>query len=172
MDDLRALVLVGMMGSGKSTVGKRLADSLGREHRDTDDLVRGRLCRSIEEIFARYGEPTFRQHETSILKGLEPGPYVLSTGGGIVLGEENWTEMRRLGTTLYLRVGLETLVARLTASKRKRPLLQTERWPERLASILEARRPLYEQADLVVDVDVEPIEVAIGRIREALGVGD
>src|SRR3954464_1775303 len=89
----RCWILVGMMGAGKTSLGRSLAGLSGREHLDTDHLLQRRLGRPIPQLFNIYGEATFRDHETSILKGLEPGPSVISTGGGIVLRPVNWVEM-------------------------------------------------------------------------------
>lgn len=154
----KAWILVGMMGAGKSATGRRLAEGTGRAYQDTDTLLQNRFGRPVAGIFATYGEQTFREHETSILKGLEPGPIVLATGGGIVLREENWREMKRLGPTLYLRATPETLICHLSSSQKKRPLLEVEDWEERLRTLLSSRIPFYERADLVVDIDDLGIE--------------
>src|SRR5437868_3400733 len=98
----RTWVLVGMMGAGKSAVGRALAGLAAREFVDTDQLLQNRFGRPVSQIFQHYGEETFRDHETNILRGLAPGRFVLSTGGGIVLREANWLEMRRLGVVIYL----------------------------------------------------------------------
>lgn len=157
-----------MMGAGKSTVGKALATLDGREFLDTDALLQARLGRPIAQIFSIYGEDTFRDHETSILRGLEPGPSVVSTGGGIVLREENWEEMRRLGTTIFLDCTPETLIDRLERSKRKRPLLQVEDWQDRLRALLALRLPLYRRADVVISMDDFDIDDAALRVQDVL----
>ena len=141
------------MGAGKSAVGRGLAEASGREYQDTDTLLQNRFGRPVTGIFATYGEATFRDHETSIVKGLVPGPTVLATGGGLVVREANWLELRRLGPTLYLRATAETLIEHLETSQKKRPLLQVENWEERVRTLLEARRDQYEKADLTVDID-------------------
>jgi shikimate kinase len=165
----RTWILVGMMGSGKSSVGRKLAELSGRPFQDTDLLLQNKLGRSIPQIFQIYGEDAFRDHETSVLRSLEPTGAVLATGGGIVLREANWNELRRLGTIIYLRASLETLLERLEASKKKRPLLADEGWTDRLALLLEARRSLYEMADVVVDVDNRTLEDAASSILTAVG---
>lgn len=147
-----------MMGSGKTTVGRALARLSHRTFEDTDAMLQHRLGRSISQLFRIYGEETFREHETGILRSLEPGATVLSTGGGIVLREANWLEMRRLGVTIWLDASLDLLCARLERSRRKRPLLEVDDWRARLADLLESRRPLYAKADLrieIVDEDEE-----------------
>ena len=113
-------------------------------------------------------EECFRQHENSILKSLEPSEIVLATGGGIVTQEANWPELRRLGTTIYLKSSLENIVDRLERSKKVRPLLQTENWKERVETIFTARKHLYERADLTFDVDGMDQQEAAGKIVETL----
>lgn len=156
-------ILLGMMGAGKSTVGKFLAERSGRPFLDVDALLQRRFGRPIHQVFALYGEDAFRGHETSVLRGLEPSACVLATGGGIVLREENWAEMGRLGITLYLDAGVETLEGRLRESKKRRPLLEVDNWEGRLVDLLEARKPYYERADLRLDVSGCLLEEAAER---------
>jgi len=164
----RTWILVGMMGSGKSSVGRTLAELSGRLFQDTDLLLQNKLGRSIPQIFQIYGEDAFRDHEASVLRSLEPAGAVLATGGGIVLREGNWDELRRLGITVYLRASLETLLERLEASKKKRPLLADEGWTDRLAALLETRKQFYERADLSVDVDGKTLQDAASSILAAV----
>lgn len=158
-----------MMGAGKSTVGRALAEITGREFVDTDLVLQGRLGRTIAQVFQVYGEDTFRDHETSVLRALESTPSILSTGGGIVLREENWTEFERLGTTIYLQASLETLIDRLEKGKKKRPLLLVEDWEARLGQLLEARTPIYERAEVTVNVDGAEMDEVVQRVLAALG---
>jgi shikimate kinase len=164
----RCWILLGMMGAGKSSIGRALAELSGREFIDTDLLLQSRLGRPIPQIFQIYGEPTFRDHESSILRSLEPQPAVLATGGGIVLREENWVELRRLGTTIFLDASAETITDRLARSKKKRPLLQVDDWPDRVKILLEQRLPLYRNADIVVPVDDVDLEVGAQRVLDAI----
>lgn len=142
-----------MMGAGKSSIGRLLAERAGRDFADTDTLLVHRLGRPIPQIFRLYGEPAFRDHETSILRNLEPGALVLATGGGTVLRTENWDELRRLGTTIYLQASLSTLLGRLERTRYRRPLLLADDWHGRVAEILRGREGLYRQADLSISVD-------------------
>jgi len=160
-------ILVGMMGAGKSSIGRALADASGRDFVDTDLLLQGRLGRPISQVFQLYGEDAFRSHESTVLRSLEPSPIVLATGGGIVIRDENWDEMRRLGRICYLRATPETLIERLDKSKKRRPLLDTESWEDRLRTLLNSRIPLYEKADFIVDVDQGEMEDAAERVRQA-----
>jgi shikimate kinase len=164
----RCWILVGMMGAGKSSVGRALSELGNREFWDTDLMLQNRLGRPISQIFQVYGEEAFRDHETSILRSLEPGEAVLSTGGGIVVREANWDEMQRLGTTIYLEASPETLISRLEASKKKRPLLQVENWPDRLRELLSKREPLYQKADVRVSLDGLDVVAAAEQILAAL----
>lgn len=144
-----------MMGSGKTTVGQMLAQRADRLFWDTDALLQAKLGRPVSQLFHVYGEEAFRSHETALLASLEPAAAVLSTGGGIVVREENWKHLRRLGHTVYVRVEPEILKSRLKRSKRRRPLLWREDWRERIDEILSERRELYEQADAAVDIGDE-----------------
>ena len=135
---------------------------------DTDLLLQHRFGRPVYQIFDVYGEDAFRQHETSILRSLEPCNAVLATGGGIVQRDANWTELRRLGITIYLRASTETIIARLTASKKKRPLLMADAWPERVIELLQKRSPLYEQADVSVEVDSDDVVSVAKKVLQAL----
>lgn len=161
-------ILVGMMGAGKTTIGRGLAGRSGREFRDTDSLLQKRFGRPVSEIFRVYGEETFRDHETSILKGLEPGPIVLATGGGIVLRDANWVEMRRLGTVVFLDVESDVLQDRLERSKKRRPLLSVDDWQSRFRAILNERRERYELADHCLTVADEDNEAIIDRLLRVL----
>jgi len=162
------LILVGMMGAGKSTVGMALAEILQVPFEDTDNMLQHKLGSSIKKIFGLYGEEAFRHHETSILKSIEKGPGILATGGGIVLYERNWEELRRLGTTIFLDVSATQLKDRLEKSRRKRPLLEIEDWQEKFDEMYAQRRPLYEQADIIFEVNIDGLESCANLIIEKL----
>jgi shikimate kinase len=166
----KAWVLLGMMGAGKSAVGRALAALSGRQHVDTDQMLQARLGRPISQLFRIYGEQTFRDHETSILRSLQPQRQVISTGGGIVTRDENWQELKRLGVTVFLDADISDLVRRLAASKKRRPLLEVDDWESRVEAILAERRPLYARADLRVCISGVSIEecaaLVLKRIQE------
>lgn len=158
------------MGCGKSTVGRALAQASGRSHIDTDRELERRLGSSINKLFTVYGEQAFRDHETALLRSLEPTPIVISTGGGTVLRDQNWIEIGRLGTSIYLQATLEVLFARLERGKWRRPLLSSDDWKSRVEQILLAREHLYQRADLTVSLDMrtteEIVESILGRLGE------
>lgn len=156
------------MGAGKSSIGRALAELSGRTFVDTDLLLQNRLGRPVSQIFQIYGESAFRDHETSVLRSLDPGESVISTGGGIILRSENWDEFARLGVTVFLDARFEILIERLTASKKKRPLLQVDDWEKRTETLLDSRIHLYRQADISVRVDDVELTEAAGRVMDAI----
>ena len=146
------LFLVGLMGAGKSTIGRHLAKSLGMEFVDSDHEIERRTGASIPLIFDVEGEAGFRQREKKVIDELtQRDGIVLATGGGAVLDPENRACLRERGKVIYLYATIEQLLAR-TAKDRNRPLLQTADPRARLQELLLARDILYrEVADLVVD---------------------
>ena len=166
------LYLIGMMGAGKTTIGKLLAARLGYRFFDTDTVVEQAAGQSIAEIFADSGEASFRQLETQVLAELcAYKKLTIATGGGIVLQRQNWSYLRH-GVVLWLDVPLEELHQRLE-SDTTRPLLQTADLAARLQSILEQRRSLYVQADVRVscwpnETPEAIVERAIVQIQQAL----
>lgn len=157
-----------MMGSGKSSVGRQLAEISSRPFEDTDMLLERRFGRTVSQIFKVYGEEAFRGHETSVLQSIEPHDCVLATGGGIVMREANWTELHRLGTTVYLRASIDSLINRLESSKRKRPLLMVDSWEDRLRELVAIRKPYYQRADIIVDTAYEPVEVVAQEVMSRI----
>ena len=157
------LVLCGMMGAGKSTIGVKIAELTGRRWYDTDGVISDRYGK-ISDIFEYYGEPHFRKLETEVVKELaEQDNLVISTGGGLVLKSENNATLQKNGKIVFLRASLQTLNQRLVVDG-TRPLLQasTESISDRLARLLKERSPIYEHvADYIVDVDNKtPLEIA------------
>jgi shikimate kinase len=161
-----SLFLIGFMGVGKSTLGRTLARMTGAELVDLDALIMEQVGLSIPEIFSRFGEETFRRHETAALLSLAQGPpRVVATGGGVVGRAENWTCMRQQGVVVYLQAGWEVLSRRI-GDGAGRPLAQgAER--ERLQQLWRQRLPLYEQADLIVDASLACPEDVARRILDA-----
>ncbi len=168
---MKAWVLVGMMGAGKTTVGRKLAELSGREFIDTDQLIVNRLGKSIEKIFEQYGESTFREHEASIISSLLEGSSVVSTGGGAILRAENAENLKRIGTTVYLRVPKDQLIERLESSRRKRPLLKREDWKTVFGQIFDDRQAAYERCDHIVDLNDLTHDQAAAALMEVLHNG-
>lgn len=149
------IILIGFMGSGKSTVGTRLSYRLKCVFSDTDKMIEKKENRSISEIFAAEGEEYFREAETELLRKLRESRtrQILSVGGGTPLRAENRKLLRELGTVLYLKVSAETVYERLKGDA-TRPLLQAENPMERIKALLEEREEIYrEAADMIVEVD-------------------
>jgi len=170
---VRSIVLIGMMGAGKSSVGRCLQRRIGLARFDTDEIVASKFGLSIPEIFSRYGENRFRQVEAEALAELAPAESVIIvTGGGIVLREENVDLIKRLGTVVWLAAEEETLFER--ASRRgNRPLLQTESPRETLSEMLRVRAPLYAKAaDFRVDTTTltheEVADVILDKIENRI----
>jgi shikimate kinase len=147
-----AIVLIGFMGSGKSSVGRILERKKGWPRFDTDEMVSSRFGRAIPEIFSEFGEEEFRKAETEALEQLSPAhPAVIVTGGGIVLRPGNVEVLRRVGRLVHLEADEETLFRRVSR-RATRPLLQTENPRATLAELLRDRLPLYRQA---ADVNID-----------------
>lgn len=165
------LILCGMMGAGKTTIGIKIADITGRRWYDTDGMIVDKYGK-ISDIFEYYGEAHFRKLETEIVRELaKQDGLVVSTGGGLVLKKENNELLQRNGKIVFLRASLETLAARLNVDG-ERPLLHTstESLRDRLARLLQERTSVYEQAaDYIVDVDGKTVETIVKEIIEITG---
>ena len=163
------ITLTGFMGSGKTTVGKVLADFLGCPFMDLDDLIVKKAGKSIPEIFAQDGEPAFRQLEARLLRQTvekyTENTVVLALGGGAVTAPASAALLREKTVCIYLRATLDTLLARLAGETAGRPLAD-----DALAERLAAREPLYEEtAHVTIDTDgLSPDEVADEIIISAL----
>jgi shikimate kinase len=145
------IVLTGMMGSGKSTVGKELADRLNFNYIDTDDMIEEQVGKSINEIFEKAGQEAFRRHEKDAVRlvALLDG-YVISTGGGVVTDRENIKELKKKSVIVYLDATPEVLYQRLK-KKKNRPLLKVKDPLAKLKEILKERRKAYSRADITVE---------------------
>lgn len=144
----RSVVLVGMMGAGKTAIGKSLAERLGVNFADTDAAMEAASQSTIAEIFETFGEPFFRERETEVLTRLLGGaPKILSTGGGAFLAERNREVIAREGVALWLRASTDLLWERVR-HKDTRPLLRTPNPRQTLEELVAARTPAYELAAL------------------------
>lgn len=168
----RTLVLVGMMGAGKSSVGKRLAQALDLPFKDADEEIERAAGHTISEIFALRGEAEFREGERRVIaRLLDDPPHVLSTGGGAFVHPDTRALVRRKAISIWLRAEPEVL-ARRVGRKDTRPLLQGKDPREVLAELLRAREPSYSQADLIVESSDGPhlatVEVIIAALKARL----
>ena len=162
----RSLYLVGMMGSGKTSTGRPLAEQLGYGFVDADAVIEQAAGCSIPEIFERDGEAGFRALESQVLNAIgQRHSLVVATGGGVVTQQENWG-LLHTGIVVWLDVVPEQLMQRLRADSTVRPLLQTDDPDAALNALLNRRRPLYAEADLTVVIDQEtPDAVADGILQ-------
>jgi shikimate kinase len=156
----KTLSLVGMMGAGKTAIGRRLAARLNIPFVDADDEIETAAGRSIEDIFAKYGETEFRQGEYRVIDRLLNDPlHVLATGGGAFINAETRRELRRRSISLWLRADLDVLWHRVNR-RSDRPMLKTPDPRGTLAKLIETRYPFYAEADITVDsVDGPPEEI-------------
>jgi shikimate kinase len=165
----RSVVLVGMMGAGKSSVGRRLAVRLGVPFVDADVEIEKAAGMTISEIFAAHGEPYFRAGETRVIaRLLEGGPQVLATGGGAFMNVDTRAAIRAKGISVWLRATHDVLNRRI---KRRgdRPLLKGAADPaETLRKLIEERDPVYAEADLTVESRDVPHETIVDEILEGL----
>ena len=154
-DKNRNIILVGYMGCGKSTVGRKAARALEYQFLDTDSVIEEEEGVSIAKLFEIKGETYFREKETELLRRLLSGPKgnVIATGGGLPMREENAALLKELGTVIYLKPTIDTLVTRLSGDK-TRPLLQNVNIREKVETMLAVRGPVYEAvADVVLETD-------------------
>ncbi|SFR17373.1 shikimate kinase [Poseidonocella sedimentorum] len=165
----KTVVMVGMMGAGKSAIGRALAERLGVPFLDSDAEIERAAAMSISEIFARDGESFFRRRETEVIRRLlEGAPCVLSTGGGAFLSERNRRLIAERGVSVWLDADLDLLWARVR-NKDTRPLLRTDNPRETLATLQDQRVPSYAEATLrVMAEEGLSIEAMTQRVLEAI----
>ena len=165
----RSLYLVGMMGSGKTSTGRPLAERLGYGFVDADAVIEQAAGCSIPDIFDRDGEAGFRSLESQVLSAIsQRHSLVVATGGGVVTQPENWG-MLHSGIVIWLDVVPEQLLQRLNADSTVRPLLQTADPEAALNALLNERRPLYAEADLTVVINDETPEAVADGILQLVG---
>ncbi len=164
----RTVALVGLMGSGKSTVGRRLAAALGRPFADSDAEIEVAAGRSVSDIFAELGEPAFRDGERRVIARLLAGPPgVLATGGGAFAQADTRALLLQRATVVWLRCDLAVL-ARRVARKDTRPLLRGRDPLEVLGAQAQARHPLYAEAHHVVETSDLPHAAAVDAVLKAV----
>lgn len=161
----RSLVLVGLMGAGKTSVGRRLAKTLDLPFADADDEIAAAAGMSIPDIFALYGEASFREVEQRVVaRLLDQPPMILALGGGAFVHPATRLRVKAQGISLWLRADLNTLVARTSRRRGTRPLLAQGDPRDILARLMEQRYPIYAEADYIVDTSNEPHEAVVERI--------
>ncbi len=164
----RSIVLVGLMGAGKTSIGRRIAARLGLPFRDADAEIELAAGCTVPELFTRFGEQEFRDGERRVIRRLLAGePLVLATGGGAYMDPETRATIRREAVCIWLRATLPTLLRRV-AGRSHRPLLNAGDPAEVLQRLIAIRHPIYAEADLVVDCGDESPEVTTGHVLDAL----
>ncbi|WP_031553723.1 shikimate kinase [Parvularcula oceani] len=164
----RPVVLVGLMGAGKTTVGRRLAQRMKVPFFDADQEIEKAANMGVADIFEIYGEAEFREGERKVIERLLSGPpHVLATGGGAFMNEQTRALVKAGSTSIWLRASLDLLVKR-TAMRDTRPLLRRGDPREILARLLKEREPVYAQADLTVDSVEGPHTRTTERVVQAL----
>ncbi len=162
------VALVGLMGAGKTAIGKRLAARLGLPFVDADVAIEKAADCTIEDYFTRHGEADFRRKERQVIARLLTEPvHILATGGGAFIDAETRALMRQRALSVWLRADLDLLVAR-TARRTNRPLLKQGDPREVLARLIERRYPIYAEADLIVDSEDGPLEEMVERVLLAI----
>ncbi len=168
----KTVALVGMMGAGKTSIGKRLAARLDVPFKDADHEIEAAAGLSVAEIFARFGEPYFRDGERRVIaRLLGEAPHVLATGGGAYMDETTRAAMKSRAFTIWLKAPLDILVGRVKKrqeSSQSRPLLNTGDMRGTLERLLALREPIYATADMVLESGEEPHGVLLDKIVAAL----
>lgn len=164
----RSIVLIGMMGAGKSSIGRRLASRLGIPFIDADTEIESAAGMTIPEIFEKHGEPYFRAGEARVIaRLLDNGPQVLATGGGSVMDPQTRALIGQKGISVWLKADIDVLLKR-TKRRNDRPLV------EKIKDLLPVREPIYAQADIIIQSRDEPhdtiIDEIMGELPKRLGL--
>ena len=167
--DGKSVVLVGMMGCGKTAIGRITANALGLPFFDADEEIEKAAGMSVTDFFANYGEEEFRTGERKVIaRLLNDHTSVLALGGGAFLDEETRSIIKERGISVWLRADIGVLYSRVMRRPGKRPLLQTDNPRKTLEDLLEKRKPFYAQADLVVDTSLNSKNITRDRVLTAL----
>jgi shikimate kinase len=164
----RSIVLVGLMGAGKSTVGRRLAQKLGLEFTDADAEIERAAGKTVPDIFRDHGEEYFRGGERKVIaRLLESGPQVLATGGGAFMNEETRQNIAHRGISVWLKADIDLLMKRVRR-RDNRPLLRAEDPEEVMRQLIARRYPIYGQADITVESRDAPHNSVVSDVIRAL----
>jgi shikimate kinase len=164
----RTIVMVGLMGAGKTSVGRRLAQRLGLDFIDADHEIEAAAGCTIEEIFERFGETAFRDGERRIIQRLLERPaHVLATGGGAFIDVETRRRIKEAAVSVWLKADLDVLLRRV-ARRGNRPLLKRGDPREVLTKLMDQRYPIYAEADIRIDSADGPTDITVDRVIEAL----
>lgn len=164
----KTIVMVGLMGAGKTSIGRRLAARLGLPFVDADDEIEAAAGSSIEDIFDRLGEANFRDGERRVIARLLDGPpIVLATGGGAFMDAETRGRIAATGISVWLRADIDKLLRR-TSRRNDRPLLKSGDPREILVRLMKQRHPIYQLADIVVDSFDAPAEETLRHVLDAV----
>jgi shikimate kinase len=164
----KSIVMVGLMGCGKSAVGRRLAARLGLPFVDADEEIEKAAGQSIEDIFAEHGEPYFREGERKVLARLmRSGPQILATGGGAFMNADTRAMIADRGISVWLKAELALLVRRV-AKRNNRPLLKGGDPQAVMQRLMDTRYPVYAQADITVESRDVPHDTIVAEIIERL----
>ena len=165
----KTIVLVGIMGAGKSTVGKILADRLGMRFVDADQEIERAAGCTITDFFEKYGEVEFRKGEERVISRILAGePCILATGGGAFMSEATRLLIKKMARSVWLRVSFEVLAKRLE-KRSDRPLLQTADPEQTLKALIKKRYPIYNDADFIVDAENDGVDITVSKVVECLG---
>jgi shikimate kinase len=160
----RSIVMIGMMGAGKSSIGKRLAARLGIPFADADAAIEEAAGMSVADIFEAHGEPSFRSGEARVIaRLLDNGPQVLATGGGSFVNRETRARIHEKGISVWLKADVEVLLRRVKR-RDNRPLLRNDDPAATLSALLAGREPFYSEADLTVVSREVPHEIIVEEI--------
>ncbi len=166
-----SLILVGLMGAGKSSVGKRLAARLNIPFVDADTAIEEAAGMSIADIFSIYGEAAFRDGERRVIaRLLKSGPQVLATGGGAYMNEQTRDEIKAAGISIWLKADLDTLMQRVSR-RSTRPLLKTHDPEGTMRALMDVRYPIYAHADYTIYSRDEPHDQVVDEIFQVLSKG-
>jgi len=165
------IVLVGFMGTGKTSVGKLLAQKTGMKYISTDEVIEDKERRSINDIFKKNGETYFRRIEKEVVKKVsELDRFIIDAGGGVVLDEENVCNLKQNGKIICLEAGVDAILER-TKRYRYRPLLNVDNPGAKVEELLKARAPFYAKADVSIDTTALTVEQVAEKIKKVIDEG-